>query len=131
MLRPFTHDGPAGAPTPPDPAPEGYSDAACTPQGGEEVMARPRRGEVRRRPTAQGVAYSIRFSYAGERHTVHLGGDWEGWNEARVERERQFLMEKVSRGEWMPRPPRPVELGLRVPSFQLEASRWLEREAAK
>ena len=65
-------------------------------------MPRPRSAEVRLTPTARGTVFSLRFSYGGQRHTVRLGGDWEGWDEARVERERGFLMQKVERGEWMP-----------------------------
>ena len=130
-LRSFAHSDPAGAPTPPGPAPEEHSDAGFSPRRGAALMARPRTGEIRRTVTGQGIFYSLRFFHRGERHTVRLGGDWEGWDTARVEQERTFLMEKLARGEWAPAAPDPEPAPSAAPCFQLEASEWLQRQAVK
>ena len=104
ILRSVTHDGPAGATTPPGPAPEVASDAGQAPDPRAAVMARPRRGTLRRRQTTQGVSYTVQFSYRGEEHYVYLGGSWEGWTEQRAVEEQGYLMAKVNRGEWTPAP---------------------------
>jgi integrase len=129
MLRPVAHHGPAGAPTPPDPAPEVASDANHDLPHREVLMSRPRRGTLIRRATSRGPSYGVAFSYRGARHYEHFGGEWEGWNEERAALEQRFLMEKVNRGEWAPpareppaAPPGPM------PTFQLEASKWLHRQ---
>ena len=133
MLRSVTHDGPAGATTPPGPAPEVESDAGQAPDRRAAVMARPRRGTLRRRPTTQGVSYTVQFSYRGEEHYVHLGGDWEGWTEQRAVEEQ-----RLPDGQGQPRrvdardprrAPAPADRGRR--RFQLDASEWLHRHQLK
>jgi hypothetical protein len=81
MLRPFAHDGPAGAPTPPDPAPEEYSDAGLRLSKRAPLMARPRSGTLKRRPTNRGLSFGVAFRYRGARYYEHFGGEWEGWTE--------------------------------------------------
>jgi integrase len=132
MLRDVTHDGPAGATTPPGPAAEVASDASQAPDPRAPVMGRPRRGTLRRRQTAQGVSYTVQFSYRGEEHYVYLGGSWEGWTEQRAVEEQGYVMAKVNRGEWTPAPrePLPAPAGA-VPSFQLVASEWLHRHQVR
>lgn len=77
-----------------------------------------------------GVSYGLQLSYRGERIYHHLGGDWEGWTEERVKAERDFVMQLVARGEYVPRrneappPPRDDE----VPTFQIFASLVLDRK---
>src|SRR5215218_10265007 len=102
MLRPFAHHGPAGAPTPPDPAPEVGSDASRNMRRQAALMARPRRGTLKRRPTNRGVSFGVAFTYRGREYYEHFGGEWEGWDEERAAQEQRFLMEKVNRGEWTP-----------------------------
>ena len=58
--------------------------------------------------------------------TVRLGGDWEGWDTARVEQERTFLMEKLARGEWAPAAPDPKP----APSAALLPARGVRVAAA-
>jgi hypothetical protein len=132
MLRDVTHDGPADASTPAGPAPEVASDATQAPDARAPVMGRPRRGTLRRRQTAQGVSYTVQFSYRGEEHYVYLGGSWEGWTEQRAVEEQGYVMAKVNRGEWTPAPrePLPAPAGA-VPSFQLVASEWLHRHQVR
>ena len=77
MLRSVTHDGPAGATTPPGPAPEVQSDAGLSsaPRGGADGAA----AHVARCAAGNraGIAYSVQFSYRGEDTTstsAALGG---------------------------------------------------------
>lgn len=69
------------------------------------------------------------FSRRGQQVYVHLGGEWEGWDEERAAEEQRFLMEKVNRGEWSPPPTDsvPGAAGGPLPTFQVEASEWLYR----
>ena len=95
-------------------------------------MSRPRKGTLRRNPTAQGVSFGVQFELRGEIHYVHFGGSWVGWTEERAGAEQAFLMAKVNRGEWGPRPRnsaplRPVE----APPFQIVASEWLHPQKLK
>jgi hypothetical protein len=48
------------------------------------LMARPRRGTLKRRPTKQGTSYGVSFTYQGEEFYKHFGGEWEGWDEERA-----------------------------------------------
>jgi integrase len=92
-------------------------------------MPRPRRGTLKRRSTKQGTSFGVSFSYQGEEFYVHFGGDWEGWDEDRAAEEQRFLMEKVNRGEWTPTTTRLASMSEPplMPTFQVEASRWLHR----
>ena len=96
-------------------------------------MARPRRGRLKRNPTRRGISYGVAFGYRGREYYVHLGGDWEGWNEERAALEQRFLMEKVNRGEWeAPKAEaRPVLEKPTTPVFEVEASEWLHRHKLK
>ena len=96
-------------------------------------MGRPRSGTLRRQRTEQGISYGVAFSYRNQQLYVHLGGEWEGWDDERAAEEQRFLMEKVNRGEWTPPPAR---AGARVaieptPTFQVEASEWLHRRKVR
>lgn len=55
-------------------------------------MARPRTGSIRRQPTALGISYGLQFWYRGKRLYHHIGGEWQGWTEERVEAEQTFVM---------------------------------------
>jgi integrase len=68
-------------------------------------MARPATGTVVRKPTKQGTSFALKVRYRGERHFVHLGGEWEGWTEERVQHEREYIAAQIARGEWMPLAP--------------------------
>jgi integrase len=102
-------------------------------------MARPAVGQVVRRTTKRGITYGLRVSWrdpatgATERVPVHLGGEWEGWDEQRVEEERGHIARMIARGEWIPpernRPalPRPKDMTSSADSFQVAASRHYDR----
>jgi hypothetical protein len=93
-------------------------------------MGRPRTGELVRKRTGQGMTYAVRFSYRGERHFVMLGAESDGWTEERAIAEQGYLMAKVNRGEWTP-PTGPAPPRTAAPTFQVEASEWLHRQAMK
>jgi integrase len=93
-------------------------------------MARPRTGSIRRQPTALGISYGLQFWHRGKRLYHHIGGQWEGWTEERVEAERTFVMQLVARGEYVPQrtEPAPAAREDEVPTFQLFASLVLDRK---
>jgi len=100
---------------------------------GLALMARPRRGTLKRRPTKQGISYGVAFTHRGEEFYEHFGGEWEGWDEQRAAEEQRFLIEKVNRGEWTPAKAEPAR-GLAAaasPSFQVGASQWLHRRKVR
>jgi hypothetical protein len=66
---------------PPDPAPEEYSDAGLRLSKRAPLMARPRSGTLKRRPTNRGLSFGVAFRYRGARYYEHFGGEWEGWTE--------------------------------------------------
>lgn len=105
--------------------------------GSIATMPRPRTGHIHRTATQLGTSFGLRFSWRGRRVYHHFGGSWEGWTEARVERERVYVMAQVERGEYVPQPqqpPSPARVEA-LPTFQVFASialaRWRRRLAAK
>ena len=97
------------------------------------LMGRRRSGTLRRQRTEQGISYGVAFSYRNQQVYVHLGGEWDGWDDERAAEEQRFLMEKVNRGEWTP-PPAESELDMAIeatPTFQVEASEWLHRRKVR
>jgi hypothetical protein len=129
-----TYDGPAGlSGGPAAKTAEVGSHASSRTLHGLELMARPRRGNLKRRPTKQGISYGVAFTYRGEEFYEHFGGAWEGWDEERAVEEQRFLMEKVNRGE---RTPSKLRSGRALataapPTFQVEASHWLHRRKVR
>ena len=95
-------------------------------------MARPLKGQIKVRQTTRGESFGVAFRLRGEPHYVHFGGSWEGWSLGRAEVERDFLIEKVNRGEWTPAPrtqPAPaLAPPAAVPSFAAFSAEWLDRE---
>jgi integrase len=102
-------------------------------------MSRPAVGTVVRRPTKRGINFYLRVTWRDpatgdtERPLVPLGGEWEGWTEARVEEERQLIAKLIARGEWMPpernatTPTSAREPTSEVDTFQVAASRHFDR----
>ena len=72
-------------------------------------MARPATGTVERRRTKRGISYYLRVTWRDpatgqmERVREHLGGEWEGWDERRVEEELELIGKLIARDEWLPR----------------------------
>ena len=98
--------------------------------GYDRRMARPPTGNIRRKQTKLGISYGIRFRYRGKRIYHHIGGEWEGWTEERAEAEREFVMQLVNRGEYVPqrREPSPPAREREIPTFQVFASLVLDRK---
>lgn len=98
-------------------------------------MARPASGTVIREPTARGTFYSLKVRYKGERLTVRLGGEWEGWDEDRVQDERELIAKLVARGEWVaPKPAAPKAATAPTPdsmTLQVWASLVLAKKRAR
>jgi integrase len=133
----------AGASATDERAPEGASDAKRADEEKAALMARPAIGTVERRQTKRGISYYLRLTWrdpaTGGTHRVreHLGGEWEGWDERRVQEERELIAKLMARDEWLPRERRaPVERRApiasapkmaAVESFQLAASRHYDR----
>ena len=106
-------------------------------------MAPPATGTVERRHTKRGISYYLRVTWRDpatgqmERVREHLGGEWEGWDERRVEEERELIGKLIARGEWVPSARRaPTERRVSTPSaattvvaenFQVAASRHYDR----
>lgn len=131
MLRTFTQPGPASAGTPIGPrAPEDESPDARVRRGDGRVVSRPRNGTVRRKRTSQGISYSIRWKSEKQAFFHYCGGSWEGWDDQRAEQEREYVMAKVNRGEYVSerRPADDRVEPATVPSFQVAASNWLHRQ---
>ena len=94
-------------------------------------MARPAVGTVIREPTQRGISYALRVTFQRERYRVPLGGSWEGWDEDRVQREREYIALQIERGEWVPprrKPSQPVTVAGGIPTFQVFASEYAQRK---
>src|SRR4051812_37289177 len=98
MLVSSTHHGPAGVDAPPGPDTGGTSSDARLHD--RVAPVRRRRGNLKA-PRRPGDRWGVEFSLHGERHYVSFPGS-AGWERERAEREREFVMEKVNRGEWAP-----------------------------
>jgi integrase len=102
-------------------------------------MARPAVGAVVRRATKRGTTYALKVTWRDpatgvkERVRVHLGGEWEGWTEGRVQEERELIAKLIARGEWLPperRAPATVTAAPKASApetFQIAASRHYDR----
>jgi integrase len=106
-------------------------------------MARPPIGTIERRQTKRGINYYLRLTWtdpatgATERVREHLGGEWDGWDERRVQDERELIAKLIARGEWLPtkrrspseRQPQssPASRPADVDTFQVAASRHFDR----
>jgi hypothetical protein len=76
-------------------------------------MARPAVGTVVRRKTNRGMTFGLKVTWRDpatgikERVPVHLGGDWDGWTEERVQEERELIAKPAAQQLRRPRLPRP------------------------
>lgn len=90
------------------------------------AVARPAVGTILRDPTQRGISYALKVTFQGQRHRVTLGGSWEGWDEARVQEERELIAKLIARGEWVPPrrdgAVRAVTVAGDPPTFQVFAS---------
>jgi hypothetical protein len=88
---------------------------------------RPGTGQVRRHPRADGLTtFSLRVRAYGQRHTVRLGSELDGWTDARAEMELANIYTQIRAGIWEPPRPRQAE-DQPEPTFHQYASLWLRR----
>jgi integrase len=92
---------------------------------------RPSTGQVRRHARADGLtSYSLRVRAYGQRHTVRLGTELDGWTEPRAEMELANIYAQIRAGIWQP--PRPRQTDAKPePTFHEYASLWLRRRIAE
>jgi len=88
-------------------------------------MPRPLKGSVRRDDRWASPTYSIRFTANGQRQTVTLGSEADGWTQARAEQELTTVLADVRRGIWKPAQPAPAPR--EAATFHEFASEWFER----
>ena len=87
-------------------------------------MGRRATGEVKKYTRKDGTnTYSVRIRALGDRWTVPLGNELDGWNDKRAELELQNTIEKIKAGVW--RPPVPLLGADADPTFHEYASHWL------
>jgi len=92
---------------------------------------RPATGQVRPTRRADGLTtFSLRVRAYGERYTVRLGNELDGWTQARSEAELEAVMAQIRAGVWQP-PRRRGEPEDVVPTFHEWASSWLKRRLAE
>src|SRR4051794_4621575 len=128
MLVSSTHHGPAGVDAPPGPDTGGRSSDARLHD--RVAPVRRRRGNLKA-PRRPGDRWGVEFSLHGERHYVSFLGSAD-WDRERAERERDFVMEKVNRGEWPPAAaPAPPLAAAAVPRYADVAAEALARQVKR
>jgi len=87
-------------------------------------MQKRARGEIRVHERVNGRrTFSIRFRVDGQRHSVTLGTDADGWTHRKAERKLEDVLAQVRAGVWEPEPPaETVKVG--DMTFHEFASRW-------
>jgi integrase len=87
-------------------------------------MGRRATGEIKTHRRKDGTnTYSLRVRALGDRWTLPLGNELDGWSDKRAALELENTLKKVEAGVW--RPPVPLVGGDRDPSFHQYASHWL------
>lgn len=80
------------------------------------------------------ISWRLQVRANGQRHTVTLGTNHEGWNEERAQVELDTIMAKVRRGTWTPEiaatapPPQPSPVNPGGETIRLTLSRWWQRK---
>src|SRR6476646_6580248 len=86
-------------------------------------MGRPAKGSIVE-PKKPGESWALRIPYNGERPYVTLGPEEDGWDREKVEKERDYIMEKVRRGEWKPPAPAVIEKPKAEQTFLEFSNEW-------
>src|SRR4051794_17042904 len=88
---------------------------------------RPPTGQIRSTSRADGLTtFSLRVRAYGERHTVRLGNELDGWTHTRAEIELGNVLAQIRAGIWEP-PRRRGDPPETPPTFHEWASIWLKR----
>lgn len=88
-------------------------------------MGRPTKGSIVA-PKKPGESWAVRIPYKGERPYVTLGTTEDGWDRAKVEEERDYIMAQVKRGIWKPPQPAPIEEAKVAQTFLEFSNEWWE-----
>ena len=97
-------------------------------------MSRPLTGTIRRKRRKDGTTtFSLKVAYEGEDVTVPLGNERDGWTEERVERQLQYTIEQIERGEWVPpnADPKPEKKGSGRTTYAEAAAAFLNDQAVR
>jgi integrase len=88
-------------------------------------MEKRARGEIRVHERARDgkLTFSIRFRINGERQSITLGTDADGWTYRKAERKLDDVLAQVRAGVWEPEAP-PEKVSFGQMTFQEFASRW-------
>jgi integrase len=90
---------------------------------------RPATGQIRPYMRRDGlVTYSLRVRVNGERYTIRLGTEAQGWSRPRAELELENIQAEIRAGIWTP--PRPPGAKSADPTLHEFASLWLKRRIA-
>src|SRR3954451_21729964 len=97
------------------------------------ALVRTRGGQLVVRQAKRGRVFSARVRFNGERIRVKFGAEWEGWTEERAQRELDYIVQQIQRGEWLPPTDEPTPASSRreVTTFQVFASIFLSKQAAR
>jgi len=91
---------------------------------------RPSTGHVRRTPRADGLTtLSLRVRAYGERYTIRLGTELDGWTEPRAAIELANVCAQIRAETWVP--PAADDEVPAPPTFHEYASAWLKRQVAE
>src|SRR3954466_9964484 len=113
-----------GAPRAPDTGDSSTSDEAHT------VMPRPLTGHLAQLRTGE---WRVRFPWDGNPGHVHrFGPESKDWDRQRLEREREYVMERVRRGEYAPPAAAPdlhrtASRDRETPTFAVVAANYMRR----
>src|SRR3954452_10672424 len=89
---------------------------------------RPATGQVRIYARRDGLTtFSLRLRANGERHTIRLGTEAEGWSHVRAERELRNVQAEIRAGRWTP--PKPKN-SVEDPTLHEFVSLWFKRKVA-
>lgn len=87
-------------------------------------------GELREHTTNAGVVtYSMRIRWRGERLSIRIGDELEGWNRPLAELKLRETVAAIAAGTWQPPAPE-IDAEERDPIFHEFATVWLEQHGA-
>ena len=104
-----------------------HGDAAKRAKRGTEAKGRKPTGQVRAYSGASRVVtYSLRVRWHGQRLTIRLGSELEGWNRPLADRKLEQTVAEIEAGVWRP-PVADIAPEERDPFFHEFATLWLDR----
>lgn len=89
-------------------------------------MARKASGQIIETITADGVTFGARVPAGGKRRYLRLGSTGEGWTREQAERELQYIVAQIERGDWTPPASKAAPVVQESPTFHVFASEWFD-----